>query len=185
MVSQSAGRVVREKRPTGPYTASPIPPSQRRDLERARLYLASLIILSTYIRTPTRCQELFVRFNVKQTALCLMSKYEQHTSLLSWHDESPAWPVQAVNLRSPKGAPKAQRLTANARAKRQSACHEAVSLARLGMRSSLLLVAPTKACSINPHAMEDHSDLASHRHLGALHAAPLGDRAMVLGPLLR
>jgi len=51
------------------------------------------------------------------------------------------------------------------------------------MRSTLLLVAPTpprlpvrqKACSINPHAMENHGDLASHRNLGALHAAPLGN----------
>jgi hypothetical protein len=43
-----------------------------------------------------------------------------------------------------------------------------------GTRSSLL-VAPTKAYSLNPHAMENHGDLASRRDLGALHAAPLGD----------
>jgi REP element-mobilizing transposase RayT len=48
-------------------------------------------------------------------------------------------------------------------------------VSRSGMRSSLLLFAPTKACSINPHAMENHGDLASHRNLGALHAPPLGN----------
>ena len=83
----------------------------------------------------------------------------------------PRLVAQAVNLRSPKGAPKAQRLTANARAKRQ---WFAMKLLLSGMRSSLL-VAPTKACSINPHAMENHGDLASYRDFGALLAAPLGD----------
>jgi len=113
---------------------------------------------------------------VKQIMFCFTCrKYERHTSLLSWHDEPPVWPCKAVNLQCPKGAPKAQGLTANARAKRQSACHESAASPQSGMRRSLLLVAPMKACSINPHAMENHSDLAGHRDLGALHAAPLGD----------
>jgi hypothetical protein len=44
-VSLSRRRVVRLKRPTAHVTASPIPPSQRRDLGRARLHSASLLIL--------------------------------------------------------------------------------------------------------------------------------------------
>src|SRR6516225_9009670 len=65
---------------------------------------------------------------VKQIMFCFICrKYERHTSLLSWHDEPPVWPCKAVNLQCPKGAPKAQGLTANARAKRQSACHESAS----------------------------------------------------------
>ena len=48
-------------------------------------------------------------------------------------------------------------------------------VSRSGMRSGPLLVAPAKACSINPHAMENHGNLASHRNLGALHAPPLGN----------
>src|ERR1700751_6086645 len=48
-VSQSRRRVVRQKRPTAHVTASPIPPSQRRDLGRARLHLASLVILVSYL----------------------------------------------------------------------------------------------------------------------------------------
>jgi hypothetical protein len=80
---------------------------------------------------------------VKQIMFCFICrKYERHTSLLSWHDEPPVWPCKAVNLQCPKGAPKAQGLTANARAKRQSACHEAP--ARLSIRHAQR---PSPCCS--------------------------------------
>jgi hypothetical protein len=113
---------------------------------------------------------------VKQIMFCFICrKYERHTSLLSWHDEPPVWPCKAVNLQCPKGAPKAQGLTANAVPSDNRLAMKRLHVSRSGMRSGLLLVAPTKACSINPHAVENHGDLASHRNLGALHAPPLGN----------
>jgi hypothetical protein len=82
---------------------------------------------------------------VKQIMFCFICrKYERHTSLLSWHDEPPVWSCKAVNLQCPKGAPKAQGLTANARAKRQSACHEAP--ARLPIRHAQR-PSPSPCCS--------------------------------------
>jgi hypothetical protein len=122
MVSLSVGRVVREKRPTGPYTASPIPPSQRRDLERAWLHPTSLIIVYSAMNSHWMSRVyLFVLYQTNNS----LSDSQGRGHLCFLGMIGPRLAEQAVNLRSPKGAPKAQRLTANARAKRQSACHEA------------------------------------------------------------
>jgi hypothetical protein len=115
-VSLSRRRVVRQKRPTAHVTASPIPPSQRRDLGRVRLHSAALVILVSYLNS------------YKMSRVYLFDRCQTNNVLLYWHDRPRSLAARAVNLRSPKGAPKAQRLTANARAKRQSACHEAAPL---------------------------------------------------------
>src|SRR6516162_1595204 len=88
---------------------------------RPRSSFSFLLYTNSYKMSRVICL-----IRVKQIMFCFICrKYERHTSLLSWHDEPPVWPCKAVNLQCPKGAPKAQGLTANARAKRQSACHEA------------------------------------------------------------
>ena len=78
-VSLSRRRVVRQKRPTAYVTASPIPPSQRRDLGRARLHSASLVIPVSYLNS------------YKMSRVYLFDLYQTNNVFLSWHDRSPAW----------------------------------------------------------------------------------------------
>ena len=107
---------------------------------RPRSSFSFLLYTNSYKMSRVICL-----IRVKQIMFCFICrKYERHTSLLSWHDEPPVWPCKAVNLQCPKGAPKAQGLTANARAKRQSACHEAP--ARLPIRHAQR-PSPSPCCS--------------------------------------
>ena len=147
MVSLSGVRVIRRKRDLLPYisygfTNSTAPATgPRESLASCGLARHSL---SCYTNSY-KMSRVICLIRVKQIMFCFICrKYERHTSLLSWHDEPPVWPCKAVNLQCPKGAPKAQGLTANARAKRQSACHEAP--ARLPIRHAQR-PSPSPCCS--------------------------------------
>src|SRR6516225_7474289 len=96
-VSLSRRRVVRQKRPTAYVTASPIPPSQRRDLGRARLHSASLVIPVSYLNS------------YKMSRVYLFDRYQTDNVLLYWHDQLARLVAQAVNLRSPKGGRRRRR----------------------------------------------------------------------------
>jgi hypothetical protein len=44
-----------------------------------------------------------------------------------------------------------------------------------GLSTALLPACPTKLGSLDPHAVQDHSQLAGERHFGELGSASLGD----------
>src|SRR5215469_7400511 len=170
MVSLSIGRVIRRK---------------RRLLPRARLHQFHRPSDGTsgelgFIRPRSSFSFLLYEFprdvknhlfdHIKQTIPRLMLKYERHTSVPFGHDWPPAWPCKLSIISEARRRRDWQRMCV--RSDNWFAMKPPFSPS--GMRSSLL-VAPTKACSINPHAMENHGDLASHRDFGALHAASLGD----------
>ena|SRR6516164_7510871 len=98
-VSLSRRRVVRQKRPTAYVTASPIPPSQRRDLGRARLHSASLVIPVSYLNSYKMSRVyLFDRYQTNN--VCLLGMIGRPLGRASCQSPKPKGSAEGAEIDS-------------------------------------------------------------------------------------
>ena len=132
---------------TSPHAASPPPPSRRRDLgEQGLLRFCPLSDSSSSV--------------IEAYRVCL----EGHGGLVRGRAER-----SHPRSRAAVCAPGAKGLTARTSAAERSACHDRLRscVGRLGL-------GPPERGTVDPHAMQDHRQLARHSNFSALHTAPLG-----------
>ena len=98
-VSLSRRRVVRQKRPTAYVTASPIPPSQRRDLGRARLHSASLVILVSYLNSYKMSSSICL-IDIKQTMFCFLGMIGRTLGRASCQSPKPKGGAEGAEIDS-------------------------------------------------------------------------------------
>jgi len=147
-------------------TASPIPPPNDGTSGELGFIQPRSSFSYQLPQLPQDVKSLFVWFTSNKHPLCLMYKYGQHTASLLWHDGQARWGPRKLSIsKEREGAEIGQRMRVPSDNRLASCPSQA--------RSLLLLLQRKLVPSIHMR-VENHGDLAGHRDLGALHAAPLG-----------